>query len=197
MSGAKNTASTFYTTIPTQRGDCGLLWSRGGEGTETLLRIFTACPEGTIIDRAVGKEYPGTKSVGDGANAVPIWLSPVRRFLIGYYGGDRKGTWREPIDWPWLKEHLDWSSQSEFRKKVLQSTFYIPSGKTMTYGELARHIRRPGSARAVGGALARNPWPVIIPCHRVVGSGGALTGFSGYGAIVSKAWMLRIESTPS
>ena len=69
----------------------------------------------------------------------------------------------------------------------------IKRGTTISYGALAGKIKRPGAARAVGGALARNPWPVLIPCHRVIGSNGTLTGFSGYGKIAAKKRMLALE----
>ena len=67
---------------------------------------------------------------------------------------------------------------SDFALSVLEETRRIPFGETITYGELAKRIGRPRAARAVGGALGRNPLPLLIPCHRVVGLGGALTGYS-------------------
>nr|MDA8029115.1 MGMT family protein [Nitrospiraceae bacterium] len=67
---------------------------------------------------------------------------------------------------------------SDFAASVLEETRRIPFGETLTYGELAKRIGRPRAARAVGGALGRNPLPFLIPCHRVVGQGGALTGYS-------------------
>ncbi len=68
---------------------------------------------------------------------------------------------------------------SPFDRQVLEETRKIPFGKTVTYGEIAKRIGRPRATRAVGGALRRNPLPLLIPCHRVVGRGGALTGYSG------------------
>ena len=67
----------------------------------------------------------------------------------------------------------------------------IPRGQTRTYGELARMAGSPGAARAVGQAMARNPWPIIVPCHRVLGSDGALTGFGG--GVDMKRRMLQME----
>ena len=67
---------------------------------------------------------------------------------------------------------------SPFDRMVLEETRQIPFGETATYGDLAKRIGKPGAARAVGGALGRNPLPLLIPCHRVVGRGGALTGYS-------------------
>lgn len=68
---------------------------------------------------------------------------------------------------------------SDFDRLVWETIREIPHGSTMTYGELAAQIQRPKAARAVGGASGRNPVPLLIPCHRVVGAKGALTGFTG------------------
>lgn len=73
---------------------------------------------------------------------------------------------------------LDLSELSEFQQKVLAETRKIPYGETIKYSELACHIGKEGSGRAVGNALARNPYPIVIPCHRVVSSSG-IGGFCG------------------
>ncbi|MGI5878616.1 MAG: methylated-DNA--[protein]-cysteine S-methyltransferase [Christensenellales bacterium] len=80
---------------------------------------------------------------------------------------------------------------SPFSLRVWHACLEIPYGQTLTYGELARRIGAPGAARAVGGALHRNPAPILIPCHRVVGAGGALTGFAG--GVGIKERLLRLE----
>ncbi len=74
---------------------------------------------------------------------------------------------------------LDLSGMPEFTRSVLLACHRIPYGDTASYGELARKIGKPGAARAVGQAMRRNPLPPIIPCHRVIGSDGSLTGFAG------------------
>ena len=73
--------------------------------------------------------------------------------------------------------HVDLGNLPEFSRAVLKACAGIPRGEVRTYGELATRVGRPHAARAVGQALARNPFPVIIPCHRVVASGGRLNGF--------------------
>lgn len=80
---------------------------------------------------------------------------------------------------------------TEFYRKVWSELCKVPRGTTVTYGELARRAGRPGAARAVGGAMARNPIPIIIPCHRVVGDDRSLTGF-GLG-LWRKRWLLDHE----
>lgn len=88
---------------------------------------------------------------------------------------------------------VDLRGFSLFSQRVLQECRRIPFGATTTYGELARRIGKPGAPRAVGQALARNPVPLVIPCHRVVASGGGLRGFSGPGGISAKARLLAWE----
>lgn len=86
---------------------------------------------------------------------------------------------------------LDPETSSEFDRRVWAELGKVPAGKTITYGELARRAHSAGSARAVGGSMHRNPIPVIIPCHRVVGYGGSITGY-GLG-LWRKRWLLDRE----
>ena len=74
---------------------------------------------------------------------------------------------------------LDFSTGTDFRRRVWEMLLTIPAGTVWTYGELAWSINQPQAARAVGGACGANPIPLFIPCHRVVGANGTLTGFSG------------------
>ncbi len=74
---------------------------------------------------------------------------------------------------------LDWSGLSEFARRVLIRCQEIGFGEVRSYGELAKAVGKPNAARAVGQVLSRNPFPILIPCHRVVGSDGRLGGFSG------------------
>jgi methylated-DNA-[protein]-cysteine S-methyltransferase len=88
---------------------------------------------------------------------------------------------------------LDLSGLPEFNLKVYDVARAIPPGQTMTYGEVARAIGHPGSAQAVGQALGRNPCPIIVPCHRVLGADGKVGGFSAPGGSVTKLKLLAIE----
>jgi methylated-DNA-[protein]-cysteine S-methyltransferase len=83
---------------------------------------------------------------------------------------------------------------SVFTKRILTACRYIQFGQTISYGRLAKIAGSPGSARAVGNALAKNPLPLIIPCHRVLCSNGSLGGFSAPGGINLKKRMLKLES---
>jgi methylated-DNA-[protein]-cysteine S-methyltransferase len=81
---------------------------------------------------------------------------------------------------------------TEFQKEVWRALATIPFGETRSYGEIARQIGRPKAVRAVGAANGRNPISIIVPCHRVIGSSGKLTGFAG--GLETKAFLLKTES---
>jgi methylated-DNA-[protein]-cysteine S-methyltransferase len=81
---------------------------------------------------------------------------------------------------------------TDFQRKVWRALAAIPFGETPSYREIARQIGRPEAARAVGAAIGRNPVSIIVPCHRVIGSNGKLTGFAG--GLATKASLLKLES---
>lgn len=88
---------------------------------------------------------------------------------------------------------LDLSGVGDFRLRVYEALREVPPGATVTYGELARRAGAPNAARAVGRAMATNPLPLLIPCHRVLASGGRLGGFAGAAKIPLKARLLELE----
>jgi O-6-methylguanine DNA methyltransferase len=88
---------------------------------------------------------------------------------------------------------LDMNGVPPFHRRVYEMARTIPPGSTLSYGELASQLGVPGSARAVGQALGRNPFPIIVPCHRVLAAGGKLGGFSANGGVSTKLRMLAIE----
>lgn len=88
---------------------------------------------------------------------------------------------------------VDWSYIKPFQAEVLKAAIAIPFGAFLTYGQIARQLGKPAASRAVGGALAQNPVPIIIPCHRVVAADGSLTGFSAADGIRAKQWLLELE----
>ncbi|WP_243544428.1 methylated-DNA--[protein]-cysteine S-methyltransferase [Pseudodesulfovibrio tunisiensis] len=95
------------------------------------------------------------------------------------------------VIWPDLPFDMD--RLTPFHRTVLHALRQIPSGTTLTYGQLAARSGNPKAARAIGRAMATNPWPLVYPCHRVIGSNGQLTGFSGSGGLDLKAFLLRHE----
>lgn len=101
----------------------------------------------------------------------------------------------KPAEFPRLP--LAWGRLAPFTRTVLETLYArVGFGATVTYGELARLSGQPGKARAVGQAMARNPWPLVVPCHRVLGAGGGLTGYTNPHGLDLKALLLRLEGAP-
>jgi methylated-DNA-[protein]-cysteine S-methyltransferase len=112
---------------------------------------------------------------------LPIWLPGAIRQLKEYFQGERQA-----FDLPMAPPQ-----GTAFQRKVWEACREIPYGKMTSYGALARRVGSPGAMRAIGQALNRNPLPLLVPCHRVVGKNGDLTGFAG--GIEWKARLLSIE----
>ncbi len=108
-------------------------------------------------------------------------LQEAARQLTAYFAGERSH-----FDLP-----LDLRAGTEFQRAVWQALLQIPSGHTCSYGALSSAIGRPSAVRAVGGAIGRNPLSVVVPCHRVIGSAGSLTGYAG--GLDRKTALLRLE----
>ncbi len=108
-------------------------------------------------------------------------LDETAEQLLSYIAGDRH-------EFDLLLDPIG----TDFQREVWMGLQKIPYGQTQTYGDLADALARPGAARAVGAATGRNPISIVIPCHRLVGSNGALTGFAG--GIETKRWLLDHES---
>jgi methylated-DNA-[protein]-cysteine S-methyltransferase len=88
---------------------------------------------------------------------------------------------------------LDWHAVSVFDRAVYREARAIPAGETITYGTLAARLGDPGRAQAVGQALGRNPWPIIVPCHRITAAEGRMGGFSAPGGTATKLKLLELE----
>jgi methylated-DNA-[protein]-cysteine S-methyltransferase len=108
-------------------------------------------------------------------------IEAARRELDEYFEGRRRS-----FDLP-----LDVTFVAEFNRRVLRELARVPYGEVVTYGELAARAARPKAARAVGMVMNRNPLPIVLPCHRVVGSNGKLTGYAG--GLDRKETLLRLE----
>jgi methylated-DNA-[protein]-cysteine S-methyltransferase len=92
---------------------------------------------------------------------------------------------------------INWSvMKSEFQRTALRAVAIIPYGEIRTYGQIAAEIGYPQAPRAMGRANATNPMPLVIPCHRVVGSDGKLHGYGGAGGLKTKQWLLHLEGAP-
>lgn len=134
---------------------------------------------GDGLRRAMGREYPG---VAMDAGEAP---QAIARPLADYFDGDLQALMR--IDWS-----LDGAAAGDgFQARVWRALWEAPVGQTMSYGEMARRAGEPGAAQAAGVALNRNPIPLVLACHRVVGADGAMVGFGG--GLERKTWLLRHE----
>ena len=140
-----------------------------------LVRIALA-PITELIDE-IGEQHISRQQP-----APPILNSAVQQ-LQEYLEGKRK-IFNLPIEWDLIKP---------FDQAILRACQQIPFGKVVSYGELGTMAGKPHSARAVGGVMARNPIPLVIPCHRVVNARGELHGYSARGGLNTKSWLLQLE----
>lgn len=141
-----------------------------------LLAVILPQPTGEAVLRRLSDRWPEARLITEGE------LAEVGDRLRRYFAG--RGVSFDDLS-------LDMSRCTSFQRRVWEATRAIPRAQTRTYGEIARQAGSPGAARAVGQAMANNPWPVIVPCHRVLGSDGRLTGFGG--GLGMKRRMLRME----
>lgn len=158
-------------TCQTAFGWVGIAWSEQGleaitlpSATESEALDQLPAPNGSMPEPPKGLD-------------VPALQDKLRRYFEG-----------EPVT---FDEPLNQSTGTDFQRRVWLLTREIPRGETRTYGQIARMAGSADAARAVGQTMARNPWPILVPCHRVVGSDGSLTGFGG--GIDMKRRMLRLE----
>ena len=155
-------------------GTCGLSWSDVGI-------------TGVALPRERRLSGSGLEPSSRGPSLVPGGVRAAIAGMVSLLDG-------EPSDLRSLE--LDESGLDDFRRRVYAATREVGPGTTATYGEVARTIGEPGAARAVGAALAQNPFPIIVPCHRVLAATGALHGFSAPGGVATKRRMLEIECAP-
>ena len=156
-------------------GRCGISWSaRGVSG----LQFPGADAEATRSELA--RRFPEARSIEP-----PAFVTAAIAAIVALLEGADDDLTSIPLD----PDHIP-----PFNQRVYDVTRAIPPGETLTYGEIAAAIGEPGAARAIGRALGENPYPIIIPCHRVLAAGGKMGGFSGTGGIVTKRRILAIES---
>lgn len=162
----------YYTVFKTNWGWFGLLASERG-----LVRACLPEQDKKAVLAAlllgVAEATPAKYQLIEAENAVK-----------DYYRG-------VPVNFSDMQVDLD--GMTEFQRRVLGQLRKVKHGEVTTYGKLAEAAGAKGAARAIGGCMAKNPLPLIIPCHRVMGANGAETGFSGPGGVQTKARMLKLE----
>jgi len=153
----------FYcTTVPSPFGTLSVFWRETSEGAKVRRLLLPG--EGIPAEKVMRTAYAGIRPMSN--PAIRLLAEQIQSFLKG-----------EAVDFE--VRLVDLGECSEFQRKVLLAEHKIPRGWVSTYGRIARSLGAPNAPRAVGTALARNPFPIIIPCHRTIRSNGDLGGFGG------------------
>ena len=170
----RNRPGEFRTDVSTTFGELAIMWREITDG----VRVTRIGLPGEVNEPPFTPA--GNKTHADASGCTPInkLAARIQRFLEG-----------EAVTFD--IDLLGWEICSPFQKKVLLAEYGIPRGRVSTYGRIARHIGYGRAPRAVGRALATNPFPIVIPCHRAVQADGRLGGFRG--GIPMKRALLRLE----
>ena len=169
---ADEPAQAQYCLFDTAIGPCGVAWAAHG-----LRRL--QLPE---RDRTATAKRLGARAAA--AREIPTEIDRLIADIQSYMNGRR-------TDFSAIT--LDLTGIDVFEQQVFAAARRIPWGETTSYGELAQQIGAPQAARAVGRALARNPVPIIVPCHRILAKGHRVGGFSAYGGAFTKQHLLALE----
>lgn len=170
--------SHFYTTFDSAIGAIGIAWTESGI---CALQLSEESEGKTIA--ALKRRLPDAQHANP-----PEFIENAIHLLQVHLSGQNQDLQSIPIDL---------SKTSEFSRKVYEESRKLASGELITYSELARRIGAPAATRAVGRALGSNPIAIIVPCHRIIGKNGSMTGFSAYGACNTKLKLLSIEKAIS
>lgn len=164
--------SEFFCVVRTKVGFAGVVATERG-----VRRIYLPERREGVQRRRIRREYPQ-------AVENPALLPELCRDLSRYFQGHAV-EFDVPFDWP---------ESSPFERAIWEVCRSVGYGETATYKSLAGRVGRPGAARAVGLAMSRNPCPILVPCHRVLRSDGALGGYSGPGGVRFKRALLEMEA---
>jgi O-6-methylguanine DNA methyltransferase len=163
-----------FTVFDTAIGPCGVAWGdRGLVGVQ-----LPEASEAEMRERML-RRFPAAAEIAP-PHKVQLAIDNIIALLCG-----------EPSDLSAIE--LDMEDIAPFHRRVYEMARAIPPGRTLAYGDLAARLGASGAARAVGQALGRNPFPIIVPCHRVLAAGGKIGGFSAHGGAATKRRMLAIE----
>jgi methylated-DNA-[protein]-cysteine S-methyltransferase len=167
----RTTTRPGFALFDTAIGRCGIAWNALG-----ITRI--ALPE--VSDAALRQRLAQAAAEA----AAPPAVSEAIALIVSHVGG-------EPAALDTIV--LDMDGIPDFHREVYAATRRIPSGHTVSYGALARSLGKPGAARAIGQAMGKNPFPIVVPCHRVLAANHATGGFSAHGGVATKARLLAAE----
>ena len=171
-----STAAVGWTTFPTALGPCAVAWSAKG-----LVGVALPEPSEATMAWRAARRWPATPCI-DGAPEPVAKAIAAMTALIAGQAADLTGV------------AVDLAAVSAFDARVYEAAREVGPGQTITYGELTRRIGEDTAvARAVGQSLGRNPVPIVVPCHRIVATGGGLGGFSATGGTLTKRRLLAIE----
>jgi len=166
--------SSFYVLSPSAFGTLGVVWQEAEKGP-SVQRVFLPSAQ-TPAEEVVQATFAGAHPFS--CPPIAELVEHMQRFLRG-----------DAVDFG--LELIALERCSQFQARVLVAEHEIPRGWMSTYGRIARRLQVPGGARAVGRALARNPFPIIIPCHRAIRSNGELGGYQG--GLEMKRALLELE----
>jgi len=170
-----------YCTFETALGTCGIAWRPAPESDSQAVVAAVQLPEATpqATEARIAR-----KSASNQQGIPPKEIAEVIEKIRKHLGGEVQDFRDVAVD-------LD--GATSFFREVYRATREIPPGQTRTYGEIAKTVGQPGAAQEVGQAMAKNPVPIIVPCHRVSAAGGKLGGFSAPGGPATKARLLALE----
>jgi len=174
--------SITFCLFETALGTGGVAW--GGRG---ILSIQLPEPDAGRVRRRLERHFLGL-GLGLGLSAREGPPPPAVQAAITGMTDLLDG---QPVDLTAVE--LDLERVPDFARQVYAVARTIPAGQTLSYGQIAARLGEPRLAREVGQALAQNPFPIVVPCHRVVAAGGRLGGFSAYGGVSTKQRLLEIE----
>jgi methylated-DNA-[protein]-cysteine S-methyltransferase len=164
----------------TEMGCFGLV----GRG-DVVVRVFIGHASADQVRSAAARAFQATGGTDGNGLAESDWNPKLRRKFQDFARGI-------PTDFGDVK--LELGRTTPFRKRVIEAARKIGYGRTLAYGELAAKAGSPGAARAIGTVMATNFFPIIVPCHRVIASGGAIGGFSAPHGIELKRRLLNMEA---
>lgn len=170
-------------SFDTAIGVCSVVWRNSGL---VGVHLTTGGPDENR--RRMAQRFPDALE-----SPLPGWLRPAVGAMVNLLAGTVTGPAVESNRNVLAKVPLHLHGFPPFHRRVYQCIRWIPPGQVLTYGEVGDRLGVPKAARAVGQALQRNPFPLVVPCHRVVGAGGSLVGFSGGDGINTKRRLLLGE----